>query len=134
MDEKLFSDEIRERERKRRRGGLLWNIASFVLHVALFVAIVLLTPVKSLVFEEKEKANPAAELSSDRLEQISESLSEARINELVQEHGTTLLFVSHSIEQVERVCEKAVWIEKGEMRMIGDSKDVCEAYRNIGQE
>ena len=53
MDEKLFSDEIRERERKRRRGGLLWNFASFVLHVALFVAIVMLTPVKSLVFEEK---------------------------------------------------------------------------------
>ena len=56
---------------------------------------------------------------------------EARIKELVDEHGTTLLFVSHSIEQVERVCEKAVWIEKGHMRMIGDVKDVCEAYRQL---
>ena len=56
---------------------------------------------------------------------------EARINELVEQHGTTLLFVSHSIEQVERVCSKAVWIEKGHMRMIGDSKDVCEAYRQV---
>ena len=59
---------------------------------------------------------------------------ERRISELVQGHGTTLLFVSHSIEQVERVCEKAVWIEKGHMRMIGDVNEVCEAYRNIGNE
>ena len=56
---------------------------------------------------------------------------EKRISELVDGHGTTLLFVSHSIEQVERVCRKAVWIEKGYMRMIGDVNDVCEAYRNI---
>ena len=59
---------------------------------------------------------------------------EKRINELVDGHGTTLLFVSHSIDQVERVCDKAVWIEKGHMRMIGDVKDVCEAYRRLGEE
>jgi len=56
---------------------------------------------------------------------------EARINELVEEHGTTLLFVSHSIEQVERVCTKAIWIEKSKMRMIGDAEEVCEAYRSM---
>lgn len=56
---------------------------------------------------------------------------EARINELVNEHGTTLLFVSHSIGQVERVCEKAVWIEKGHMRMIGSADEVCAAYRAL---
>lgn len=54
---------------------------------------------------------------------------EKRIDELVHEYGTTLLFVSHSIEQVERVCERALWIEKGEMRMQGPVKEVCEAYR-----
>lgn len=56
---------------------------------------------------------------------------EQRISELVNDHETTLLFVSHSIEQVERVCNKAVWIEKGNMRMLGDVNEVCEAYRNI---
>ena len=59
---------------------------------------------------------------------------EKRINELVDGHGTTLLFVSHSIDQVERVCDKAVWIEKGHMRMIGNVKDVCKAYRHLGEE
>lgn len=58
---------------------------------------------------------------------------EQRINELVNDHGTTLLFVSHSIDQVERVCQKALWIEKGVMRMNGDVKEVCEAYRNLQQ-
>ena len=56
---------------------------------------------------------------------------EKRINELVVDHGTTLLFVSHSIEQVERVCNKAIWIEKGHLRMHGDVNEVCEAYRQL---
>lgn len=59
---------------------------------------------------------------------------ERRIHELVDTHGTTLLFVSHSIDQVERVCKKAVWIEKGHMRMDGDVKEVCAAYRKLSEE
>lgn len=59
---------------------------------------------------------------------------ERRINELVNTYSTTLLFVSHSIDQVERVCRKAVWIEKGHMRMVGDVKDVCDAYRQLDHE
>lgn len=55
---------------------------------------------------------------------------EERIADLVNNHGTTLLFVSHSIEQVERVCKKAVWIEKGHLIMQGDVKEVCSEYRD----
>lgn len=56
---------------------------------------------------------------------------EKRINELIDDHNVTVLFVSHSIEQVERVCKKAVWIEKGELRAIGDVREVCDAYRAL---
>ena len=42
--------------------------------------------------------------------------------------GTTLLFVSHSAEQVCQLCEKAVWLNKGKIKMIGDAKTVCKAY------
>lgn len=56
---------------------------------------------------------------------------ERRINDLVRNHGTTLLFVSHSIDQVERVCKQALWIEKGRMRMQGTVEDVCFCYRNM---
>jgi ABC-2 type transport system ATP-binding protein len=59
---------------------------------------------------------------------------ERRINELIEQYGTTLLFVSHSIEQVERVCRQAVWIEKGRMRMKGSVEEVCEAYRSLENE
>ncbi len=56
---------------------------------------------------------------------------EARIQSLINEHGVTVLFVSHSIDQVERVCQKAVWIEKGELKMKGSVEEVCEAYRKL---
>ncbi|MDR1088141.1 MAG: ABC transporter ATP-binding protein [Coriobacteriales bacterium] len=55
---------------------------------------------------------------------------EARINSLIHEHNTTVLFVSHSIKQVERMCKHAIWIEKGVTQMLGEAKEVCEAYKN----
>ena len=54
---------------------------------------------------------------------------EKRMNELLS-GGTTLLFVSHSIEQVKRMCQKAIWIDHGEMKMIGEADAVCDAYIN----
>ena len=57
---------------------------------------------------------------------------EDRIRELVHGNGTTLLFVSHSIAQVESLCEKALWIERGKMRMAGTAADVCSAYKAMG--
>ena len=42
--------------------------------------------------------------------------------------GTTLLFVSHSTEQVRKLCKKAVWIDKGQVQMYGDVDEVCDAY------
>ncbi len=54
---------------------------------------------------------------------------EQRMNELLS-GGTTLLFVSHSIEQVKRMCNKAIWIDHGEMKMIGNAEEVCNAYSN----
>jgi len=56
---------------------------------------------------------------------------EKRINDLIDNHHTTVLFVSHSITQVERICKNAIWIEKGRMRMKGTVTEVCEAYRNM---
>lgn len=56
---------------------------------------------------------------------------EKRINELM-DGGTTIVIVSHAIDQIERLCDRVMWIEKGKLKMIGDTKEVCEAYRNIG--
>lgn len=45
--------------------------------------------------------------------------------------GTTLLFVSHSIDQVRKLCDHAVWLDKGVVKMVGDVETVCEAYSKI---
>ena len=55
---------------------------------------------------------------------------EKRIQSFIDSGNVTVLFVSHSIEQVERLCTSAVWIERGKQRMIGPVNEVCEAYRN----
>ncbi|ADL41427.1 ABC transporter related [Caldicellulosiruptor obsidiansis OB47] len=54
---------------------------------------------------------------------------ERRINSML-EKGTTIVMVSHSIDQIERMCQRVLWLEKGRMKMIGNAKEVCEAYRN----
>ena len=48
----------------------------------------------------------------------------------MKEHGTTLLFVSHSIDQVQSLCSKVVWLEKGHLKMQGDSMEIGNMYRN----
>lgn len=54
---------------------------------------------------------------------------EARINEMIN-NDTTVIIVSHSIEQIERLCKHCVWLEKGKIKMIGDAGEVCNAYKN----
>lgn len=43
--------------------------------------------------------------------------------------GTTVIIVSHSIDQIERLCKHVMWLEKGQVRMIGDMETVCSAYK-----
>ncbi|MBQ2753171.1 MAG: ABC transporter ATP-binding protein [Firmicutes bacterium] len=52
---------------------------------------------------------------------------EARMKELLSE-GTTLLFVSHNINDVKRLCDHALWIDKGICKMQGEVNKVCDAY------
>ena len=42
--------------------------------------------------------------------------------------GTTLLYVSHAIEEVRRLCDHAIWIERGVVRMQGEVHEVCDSY------
>ena len=42
--------------------------------------------------------------------------------------GTTVLYVSHSIGSIEELCNKVIWLDHGEIVMMGDTKKVCKAY------
>ena len=52
---------------------------------------------------------------------------EKRMNEVLS-GGTTLLYVSHNLSEVRRLCNHVVWINKGDVQMIGDTESVCNAY------
>ena len=57
---------------------------------------------------------------------------ERRIQELIASGNVTVLLVSHSIDLVERMCDRVCWIEKGKQRMLGPTDEVCQAYRSLG--
>lgn len=56
---------------------------------------------------------------------------EKRITQMMS-GGTTVLIVSHSVDQIERLCSKVLWLEHGMMRAVGDAGDVCGKYRKLG--
>mgnify|MGYP000321981133 CR=1 FL=1 len=43
--------------------------------------------------------------------------------------GTTVLFVSHSLEQIREMCDRVLWLDHGRMRLCGDAQSVCDAYQ-----
>ena len=55
---------------------------------------------------------------------------ENRIQELMS-GGTTVLLVSHSVEQIERLCGRVMWLERGRVKMVGETKRVCAMFRGL---
>ena len=53
--------------------------------------------------------------------------SENRMREMMS-GGTTTILVSHSMTQIREMCTQVLWLEKGEMRSIGDTKKICDEY------
>jgi lipopolysaccharide transport system ATP-binding protein len=45
-----------------------------------------------------------------------------------QSEGTTLLLVSHDIAAIRSICDHAIWLDKGVVRLKGETKDVVDAY------
>jgi len=53
---------------------------------------------------------------------------EKRLQDII-DRGAIILFVSHSPEQVKKICKKSIWLNHGETVMHDDSEKVCEAYK-----
>lgn len=53
--------------------------------------------------------------------------SEKRMLELIESEAT-VFFVSHSISQIRNLCSKVVWLEKGEIKMVGEVNEICDKY------
>ena len=54
--------------------------------------------------------------------------SENKMRSMI-EGGTTVLFVSHSLAQIENLCDRVVWLENGTVKKIGEPKQICEEYK-----
>lgn len=53
--------------------------------------------------------------------------SENKMRSMI-EGGTTVLFVSHSLAQIEKLCDRVVWLENGTVKKTGEPKKVCAEY------
>ena len=56
--------------------------------------------------------------------------SEKKVKDMFDK-DVTVLFVSHSLEQVKRLCNKAMILDHGQMKAFGDIEDVAEIYQKM---
>ena len=73
-------------------------------------------------------------LIADEILAVGDFLFQQKCEKRMQElmgGGTTVILVSHSIEQIERMCNKVTWLEKGRVRMQGSCGAVCAAYKEL---
>lgn len=50
------------------------------------------------------------------------------MSEVTQKEGRTVLFVSHNMSAIEHLCQKCVYLDKGEVKMVGETKNVINSY------
>lgn len=50
--------------------------------------------------------------------------------EQLKENGVTILYVSHDLASVKEMCDRVLWLEKGNVKMFGDCVEVCNEYSN----
>jgi ABC-2 type transport system ATP-binding protein/lipopolysaccharide transport system ATP-binding protein len=58
--------------------------------------------------------------------------SREKMNSLLDEDAT-VLFVSHSTQQVRNICNRAIWLDKGKLIAEGPVDEVCDAYEEFIQ-
>ena len=91
-----------------------------------------------LIREKQEKVKAAMKTRNKDMDAIVDEIlavgdanfqnkSKARMMELMS-GGTTVLFVSHSIEQIKNLCDRVVWLDHGKIKKIGSAKKICDEY------
>ena len=83
-----------------------------------------------LAFSIATVVNPEILIVDEILSVGDEAFQEKSFNRMKQlmSGGTTVLIVSHSLEQIRNVCDKVIWLDKGEVKMLGDCQTVCDNY------
>ncbi len=50
-----------------------------------------------------------------------------------KKEGVTMVFVSHSIPAIVRICDRVMWIDDHGIKMLGNTNDVADSYRNFSK-
>ncbi|MDR1893009.1 MAG: ABC transporter ATP-binding protein [Oscillospiraceae bacterium] len=58
---------------------------------------------------------------------------EERIRDMMS-GGTTVILVTHDIDQIQRLCSRVAWLEKGKLRELGATAQICPKYIAAGSE
>ena len=75
-------------------------------------------------------------LIADEILSVGDFLFQKKCEERMQKllsGGTTVILVSHSIEQIERMCNKVAWLDHGVVRMDGPVDEVCTEYKKFNK-
>lgn len=100
QEARMFAEDLRMRERRRRLQAPFWQTVSFILHGVFFIALVMFTPLREIVMpQEKPAEYSPTPVSSDQLEKISESLQSVRLNELL-EQLQSLQIILHNMDMM----------------------------------
>ena len=100
QEARMFAEDLRMRERRRRLQAPFWQTISFILHGVFFIALVMFTPLREIVMpQEKPVEYSPAPVSSDQLEKISEDLQSVRLNELL-EQLQSLQIILHNMDMM----------------------------------
>ena len=86
-----------------------------------------------LAFSVAINVNPDILVIDEALSVGDGAFSRKSFNQIMKmrDAGKTILFCSHSLFQVESLCARAIWINKGKIMMDGDSADVVAAYQTF---
>lgn len=89
--------------------------------------------VARLAFSTAMQVDPDILLVDEILSVGDISFQEKSFNSFMnfKKQGKTIVFVTHSLQQVKDHCDRALWLDKGKILEIGDAKEVAQAYEKF---